>query len=266
METIIIGGDARFECLARLLSERGESVGVYGRDAYPGVKAVDRAALGRADIVVMNCPVRLGLTLEDVLAMASPGTRVFACGPGHPQLADERVADLWKDEALLHDNARLTAEGALASAMRASSRALIDLRCLIVGWGRIGQALAELLVAMGARVTVASRTSEKRNRAAERGAEAVDSACIADALPGQGLIFNTAPAMVLDGTALRRADPDALLIELASPPYGIDLRAAWARGLRAWREPGLPGRHCPQSAAIALLKAIDRSKDGRRAI
>ena len=113
-------------------------------------------------------------------------------------------------------------------------------------------------MALGMRVTVASRTPAGRNRAVERGAEAADTARIAGALSGRKLIFNTAPAMVLDGTALGQVDPDAMLIDLASPPYGIDLRAAWNRGLRAWREPGLPGRYCPQSAAEAILNAMDR--------
>ena len=74
METIIIGGDARFEYLARLLSERGESVGMYGGNACPRVKAVDRAALGRADTVVMNCPPKSDLKLEEVLEAVSDGT------------------------------------------------------------------------------------------------------------------------------------------------------------------------------------------------
>jgi len=259
METIIIGGDARFEHLARLLSERGESVGMYGGNTCPRVQAVDRAALGQADTVVMNCPIKSDLKLEDVLEGVSDAAKVIVCGPGHPEIDDGRVTDLWADEALLWDNARLTAEGALASAMRASTRALAGMNCMVIGWGRIGRALTEMLVALGMRVTVASRTAAGRNRAVERGAEAVDTARIADALPGRKLIFNTAPAMVLDGTTLGRADRDAMLIDLASPPYGIDLRAAWNRGLRAWREPGLPGRYCPQSAAEALLKAMDRS-------
>ena len=50
----------------------------------------------------------------------------------------------------------------------------------------------------------------------------------------------------------------ALIIDLASLPCGVDLRAAWALGLRAWREPGLPGRHCPESAAAALYRAMRR--------
>ena len=258
METIIIGGDARFEYLARLLSERGESVGMYGGNVCPRVKSVDRAALGQADTVVMNCPPKSDLKLEDVLEVVSDSAKVVACGPGHPDIDDRRVIDLWADEALLWDNARLTAEGALASAMRSSTRALAGMNCMVIGWGRVGRALTELLVALGMRVTVASRTPAGRNRAVERGAEAADTARIAGALPGRKLIFNTAPAMVLDGAALGQADPDAMLIDLASPPYGIDLRAAWNRGLRAWREPGLPGRYCPQSAAEAILNAMDR--------
>jgi len=167
---------------------------------------------------------------------------------------------------LLWDNARLTAEGALASAMRASTRALAGMNCMVIGWGRVGRALTEILVALGMRVTVTSRTPGGRNRAVERGAEAADTTRIAGALPGRKLIFNTAPAMVLDGAALDQADPDAMLIDLASPPYGIDLRAAWNRGLRAWREPGLPGRYCPQSAAEAILNALDRIGRGEGAI
>ena len=258
METIIIGGDARFEHLARLLSERGEAVGVYGREACPWANAVGMSALKRADKVVVNCPPGAEVTLPDILEAASAATKVFTCGPGHPDIADGRLIDLWADEALLSENARLTAEGALASAMRASHRALIGLDCMVIGWGRIGRALAELLVALGARVTVASRTPAGRNRAVERGAEAADTGNLAGALPGRKLIFNTAPAMVLDGETLRHVNREALIIDLASLPYGVDLRAAWELGLRAWREPGLPGRYCPDSAAAALCRALLR--------
>ena len=266
METIIIGGDARFEHLARLLSERGESVGLYGREAGPWADAVGREALASADRIVTNCPPKADIKLKELLELAPGRAKVLTCGPGHPDIADARLTDLWADESLLLENARLTAEGALASAMRASNRALAGMDCLVVGWGRIGRSLTELLVALGARVTVASRTASGRNRAVERGAEAADTAQIVDALPGRKLVYNTAPVMVLDGVALGRMDPDALLIDLASPPYGVDLRAAWSRGLRAWREPGLPGRYCPQSAAAAILKAIDRQARGEGAI
>ena len=144
--------------------------------------------------------------------------------------------------------------------MRASRTALKRMCCMVIGWGRIGRALTELLEGVGARVCVASRDQAHRNRAAERGAQTVDTRELIQALPGKRLIFNTVPAMVLDGEALRHADDDAMIVDLASPPYGVDLRAAWARGLRAWREPALPRRYCPESAAAALLAALLRSE------
>lgn len=261
MDYAIIGGDARFDWLARLLAERGKRVGVYGREVPPGAFEAEESALNRAENLVVNYPprfLRQGMIFEEVLATAGPDARVFACGPMHPDVSDARLVDLWTDEALLLENAALTAEGAVASAMRASAVALRDARCLVVGWGRIGRALTEILVGLGAQVTVSSRSATGRNRAVERGAEATDTAALGEALAGRDVVFNTAPDMVLDEAALRRADEDALLIDLASPPYGIDLRAAWRLGLRAWREPGLPGRYCPRSAARALLNAMER--------
>lgn len=268
MDYVIIGGDDRFTYLARLLSEKGARVGELGRGSRRETATDWQAMLGRARNVVVNDPPRFkgaGMITEEILAFAPSDARVFACGPMHPHVADVRLVDLWSDEALLLENARLTAEGAVASAMRASSCCVRDMRCLVIGWGRIGQALTEILVALDAQVTVASRTRVNRLRAAERGAEAADTASVGEALPGHRLIFNTAPELVLDAAALSHADRDAMLIDLASVPYGIDLHAAWALGLRAWREPGLPGRYCPQSAARALLSAIERhGKEGQR--
>ena len=264
MDYVIIGGDARFGWLARLLRERGEGVGTIFREEVDGVPALDVTALARAKRVVVNVPPRLtggSSSLEELLALLPENATVYTCGPGHPA-GDGRVVDLWADEALILENAALTAEGALASAMRASDVALRNTRCLVIGWGRIGRALTELLVGLGARVTVASRSEMGRNRAVERGAEAVPTGEIAKSIPGYWLIFNTAPGMVLDAAALGRADRDAMIVDLASPPYGVDLFAAWDLGLRAWREPALPGRYCPRSAAKALLNAIDRSERG----
>ena len=265
MDYVIIGGDERFVHLARLLSEKGMRVGAIGRGSHEGAASWAQA-LADAQNIVVNCPPAMrdgDVTLEEILGLARPDARVFACGPRHPDKPDGRLIDLWADESLILENAQLTAEGAAASAMRAGTRCLRGMRCLVIGYGRIGRALTEIMVALNARVTVASRLPEHRSRASERGAASVETASVESALPGHKLIVNTAPSPVLDAAALSRADGDAMLIDLASPPYGIDLHAAWALGLRAWREPGLPGRYCPVSAAQALMDAVmRREKEG----
>ena len=248
MDTIILGGDARMSALAALLGGR------HVADA-----AVARALLPGARTVVTHCPPKIGISMEEILSSASAEARIFLCGPGHSD-GDGRCIDLWRDEDLLRENARLTAEGAVAAAMRSGRRCIRGLPVMVVGWGRVGRALAELLVAMGARVTVASRSETHRHRAIERGAEAVALENLPDALPGMKLIFSTPPAPVLDAARLERVDRDAMIIDLASPPYGVDLSAAWRLGLRAWREPGLPGRYCPESAAAALRDAMTQGR------
>ena len=267
MEYVIIGGDERFGCLAEQLYQHGRQAGTLFREAVPGVPALQPEALTQARAIVVNYPLRPKgekTSFEEIIRQLPASARIFLCGPEHPKtLCRGRIVDLWADDVLLNENALLTAEGAVCAAMRASRRALRDTRCLVIGWGRIGRALTEILVALGSRVTVASRSLAKRNQAVIRGAEAVATDLIVRALPGHQLVFNTAPEMVLDGQALRGADAGAMVVDLASPPYGVDLRAAWTLGLRAWREPGIPGRYCPQSAARVLLESLLRFEKER---
>lgn len=249
MDTLILGGDARMSALAALLGKES----LYVDDPQTA-----RKLLPEARHVVTNNPPKISLTLEAVRNLTSPEAKICLCGPKYYKGDDPRVIDLWTDEALLRENARYTAEGALSAAMRASQRSLKDLPCAVIGWGRIGSALTELLVALGARVTVISRTPAHRNRAIERGAEAAAPEEMPIILKETLLIFSTPPALMLDEEKLSKTNRNAIIIDLASPPYGVDLAAAWKLGLRAWREPGLPGRYCPLSAAEALLKAMKR--------
>ena len=254
MEYLILGGDARMSALGELLRERGHGAAV----ASDALEA--RALLPRARRVVTNCPGRLGIGMEELLAAASGTSRIYLCGPGRFE-GDARVVDLWGDERLLEENAWLTAEGAVASAMRASRSCLRGMPCAVIGWGRIGKALTAILTELGAEATVVTRSPEHAEAAARCGARAELTEGLPRALARSELIFSTPPARVLDGEALDRVRPEAMVIDLASPPYGVDLQAAWRMNLRAWREPGLPGRYCPKSAARALLDAMKRSDE-----
>lgn len=88
----------------------------------------------------------------------------------------------------------------------------------------------------------------------------MDTAALADAIPGNRIVFSTPPAHVIGETELRRLDADAIVIDVASAPYGVDFEAAKRIGRRAWLEPKLPGRYCPYSAALALKKAVLRAE------
>lgn len=264
MRYAVIGGDVRFAHLVAMLNESGrEAVGFLQEKA--GGEGKNLSELEKFSCVIANWPMRWPLSGREVseseiLEHIAPGSVLLLCGPKFPQRRrwDLQYVNLWEDEQLLRENAYLTAEAAVASAMRRTHLALAGMRCAVIGYGRIGRSLTEILLNLNAKVTVISGREAKRRAAREIGAEAVTLDDIVSALPGQDLIFSTPPATVIDEAALDHVDENAILIDLASPPYGFDLEAARARNLRACREPGLPGRYCPLSAARAIYSAVLR--------
>lgn len=268
MRYAVVGGDMRFAHLARMLEESGrEARGFFHQ------RAGNAEELKEYDVVISNWPMRFPLaggevSAENVMENIAAGGTLLCCGPKFPEVAPEgmRCVNLWKDERLLRENAYLTAEAAVAIAMHRCS-GVRDGSCTVIGYGRIGSALVEILTNMGARVTLLSRTMEKRRLACAAGAAAGDMANAAEmqrALREAELIFTTPPAEVLDGDMLALIRPEALLIDLASPPYGFDLDVARGMGLQAYRESGLPGRYCPLSAARAIYGAVLRWEEGER--
>lgn len=170
----------------------------------------------------------------------------------------ENVFDPSMDEEFLRANARLTAEGAIARAMQRQGRALLGATVLITGFGRIAQELTIRLVAMGSFAIVCARNEMQMRRAHEMGAHPVPLAQIASAVRQADVIFNTVPAHILGKTALDRIRKDALVIELASPPYGMNMELARHMGVSVALESGVPGRYAPMNAGAALFAALDR--------
>ena len=229
MKICVAGKDGRFECLKKLLIHEGHEI-----------------TNNDPDLVITNYPFPEGM----------PGGKVIAaCGPKN---APDGIFDLMKDEEYLRDVAYMTAEGAVASAMMKTSHTIKDSRCLVVGWGRIGRALCALLHNIGAKVRVTTRRRDSWPEIESMGGVPGLTDSISTYIGESDVIFSTPPAMVIGRIELENARRDAAIIDLASPPYGVNLDAARELGVNAWREPALPGRYCPENAARAIYSALMR--------
>lgn len=150
--------------------------------------------------------------------------------------------------------ARLTAEGAIA--LLRPETGLSGAHILLLGYGRIARLLARELQKAGALVTAAARSGEQRAWAEAEGIEALPLDALSGALDRFDVIIGTIPAPVLTEPLLTLVRKDALLLELASAPGGIDAAAAHERGLRYIRAPGLPAKYAPERAAVILRDAV----------
>ena len=266
----VIGGDPRQEALAALLADEGHTVHTYAL-GEGGEK--DLSQLHRADCVILPLPAvgegglvnatlsEAELPVEQVLDAMRPG-QLLCAGLVKKELetlAAERgvvLRDYFAREELAVLNAIPTAEGAIQIALEEMPTTLHDSRVLIVGFGRIGQALAPRLRGLGARVTVAARRAEQRALARSAGActERLDH--LARWLCSYDLIINTVPARVLGEEELAALKEGALVIDLASKPGGVDFAAAASQGVRCIWALSLPGKAAPVSAGQYIMDTV----------
>ena len=114
---------------------------------------------------------------------------------------------------------------------------------------------------MEAFVIVCARNEGQMRRAHEMGAHPVPLDEIRSALRHADVVFNTIPAHVLGKAALDQIAKDALVIELASPPYGMNIELAKHMGVSVVVEGGLPGRYAAMDAGAALFDALQRAME-----
>ncbi len=173
---------------------------------------------------------------EAYLTAAKYGTRLF---------------DYFIPEEVQIANAALTAGGALKLAAERLRKP--GIRVLVCGFGRIGRCLMNELTRRGIDATVSLRKATDMAWAQALGYGWVNTTTL-DPSPYE-LIFNTVPAVIFTSGLLKKIRPDCRIIDLASPPYGVDFEAAADMGIKAEIASALPGKIYPDEAGTVLGKS-----------
>ncbi len=278
----VLGGDLRQAWLCSMIAEAGFETAVWGlRSAADKMGGAVKCAKAEdcvryADAVILPLPIsRDGVHLNSPLCDSSSlelshlldmiGKQTLLVGGN----ADEgfirevrrrniRFVDYYDREELQIKNAIPSAEGALEIAMGLLDRTVFESRCAVVGYGRIGKVLSKMLAALGARVTVCARKSTDIAWARTSGYSTLDISNEAslDALAGQDVIFNTAPARLFGRERLEKIGENTVYIDLVSDPHGVDTRAAEELGITAKKALSLPGKVAPASAAEIICQSL----------
>ncbi len=166
--------------------------------------------------------------------------------------------DFLKDELVALENARITAQATIAEIMKYSQYEICGQKIIVTGYGKCGKALANMLSAMGAKVTVLARSAKNRKQAKADGHNAVDFSYGAEETYGTHVFVNTVPALVLREKMFREMHSDAVVIDIASAPGGCDLEAARKYGIPVIPALSLPAKYVTKSGAGVFAAAVYR--------
>lgn len=199
--------------------------------------------------------IRGGGDLRAVLTALPETVTVVGGNLQHPLLEGYSTVDLLQDPIYLAENAAITADCAIQIARSHLPVVLAGCSVLVLGWGRIGKCLAQMLKAAGAEVTVAARKESDIAMLQALGYRAEPIAKLHYSLIRYRLIFNTVPSVVLKEDQRRHCRTDCVNIDLAS---GIGIE-----GDDVIRARGLPGKDAPESSGLLIAKTVMRLTAGR---
>lgn len=264
---LFIGGDKR----------RGFAVDYIKAAGYKVTVAEDCADFENmakvADYIVLPLPVsRDGINVNSPLSMApvslkrvfravNAGQTVFA-GMPDTEFADKikckgvKLYDYYQNEALTIFNSVSTAEGVIHEIIGSTEINIQGAKTALFGYGRSASAIAKRLVALGAEVWVFARSERDRAAAESDGCKAVHLNRKTESGADFDVVVNTIPSLVVTADFVEKLPASALIVEIASAPYGVDFSAAEEKGIRAVKAPSLPGRCAPKSAGEAIARTI----------
>lgn len=269
---LVAGGDMRqVYCAEKLSAESDTYVRGFSADILSektDLKISDNNEDSFYDFAVLPVPpldengmITAPFTSEkinpaEIRRLLKPDAVIFA-GKSDKRLNDifenMEIIDYMEREELSLKNAVPTAEGAVEIALSELPVTLNGLKVLIVGLGRIGTALAEILKGFGADITASVRNAKGTAKARILG---IKSVCTNKMDTDYKLVFNTVPELIFDNELLSRFDNDTLFIDLASKPGGIDFDSASVLGKKVVWALGIPGKTAPVTSGEFIAETV----------
>ena len=276
----VVGGDLRIVKLIQMLIEDSYTVYTYGLEMaedlidLEGVEmcATVEEVINASDVVIGPIPVssdrrnlsmpfsNIKLPVDEFINKFT--AKNFIAGTIQEEyrkiLADKKVnyIDLLKREEFTVLNTISTAEGTIQIAMEETQRTVHGSKVLVMGFGRIGKVLAKMLDGIGAKVYCEARKNEDIAWIKAYGYSPIHLNNLNENLGKFDIIINTIPFQILDSERLNLVKKDAVLIDVASNPGGIDRKAARQKNLKVIWALSLPGKVAPLTSAQFIKETI----------
>lgn len=275
----IIGGDLRLVKLAEMLYDEGAEVFTYGIENAEETEKIEAKKCDSLEECIELSNITIGpipfssngetinapfstekILIEDL--MKKLNGKILIAGSIKQEiysLANKyqvQVIDILKREELSVLNAISTAEGAIKIAIEETAKNLHGSNILVLGFGRIGKVLSHMLYGLGAKVACEARKNSDLAWIKAYGYEQVPLSELKENLDRFDVIINTIPYMVLDSENLQKVRQDALVIDLASNPGGVDKEAIKELKIKFVWALSLPGKVSPVTSAEFIKETL----------
>lgn len=247
---LFIGTDSRLAACSQIMAERGFTTRHAGVDHYT-------EELG--ECITDYSPRQIVFPILQMKGSISPallekGTELYTGVASEEWLKPLKEAGLLvnsylKEEQFIWQNAKLTAEGFIHDYYSHTRRSIFETHFYVAGFGKVGKATAHALASLGAKVTVLARSDAQLGEASIHGYKT--ERLTDDWGIKEGNLINTIPAKWLSVSE----SPGLHIFDLASAPGCLKERLSSEYYTVLL---GLPGKHFPVDAAVALANALER--------
>lgn len=269
---LILGGDNRSLYLGEYLENQGFKVCYFAFNHTECYGSLEEA-INASDIIILPLPFTKdrftlntplfddSVLISDILVLLSHKKTVF--GGQLPKSFCEELdskncsyCDYFLLDELAIYNAVPTAEGIVQVLIEELPITIHGMKCAVLGYGRVGKVLADTLFSLGADVTIFAR---KQSAFAEIHASSMKYRHFEELttqINDYDVMINTVPVRIIGGAQLSKLNPECVLVEVASAPFGIDFQAAKERAFRVVKAGSLPGKVAPKTAGEIIGRSI----------
>ena len=270
----VVGGDLRIVKLIEMLNSDGYKVYTYALENSEELLNLDSVemcqtleeAVSYSKVVVGPVPLssdrkrlstpfgRNNVDLEEFVKCLK-GKYLIAGNIGIKDQLDNNNIQFKREEFSVL-NTIATAEGTIQIAMEETQRTVHGSNVLVMGFGRIGKVLSKMLDGIGAKVYCEARKNEDISWIKAYGYNPIHLNDLNEYLEKFDIIINTIPFQILDSERLDLIKKEAVIVDLASNPGGVDRKAAREKGLKVIWALSLPAKVAPLTSAEFIKETL----------